>query len=376
MSIGISRRRWLESVVATTLCLSPAVAQPPIDRPPTDPLAADTGTGDALLADQAAVRTASKIPIASRTVRLRGIGKNSAEAIVVTAIAADPRSELLAVAGDDHAIRIMSASTLGVIRTVQGHRDVIRSLSFDADGSKLVSAGNDGQVILWDRENSFRVIQRTQSRPALACVCFSTSGSTLAAVGFDNDVYVIGLHGEQRTGFQCDSTDLRAAAYRGDDRVLAVGGRSGALQLFDTSNGQRVGNMKLHQGRIHGIAFHHDSRTAVCVGDDGQVSVVDTKEGKLLHRINVTTGKLYAVAVLDNRHVAVAGSDNVIRVVNTADGTINRRLEGHQGTVATLAASGGMLFSGGYDATLRRWSIGESTQDRQRIAEGDPRIDR
>ena len=40
------------------------------------------------------------------------------------------------------------------------------------------------------------------------------------------------------------------------------------------------------------------------------------------------------------------------------------------------AAAGGSLFSGSYDATLRRWSIGDIDASGQRIAEGDPRIDR
>jgi hypothetical protein len=53
-----------------------------------------------------------------------------------------------------------------------------------------------------------------------------------------------------------------------------------------------------------------------------------------------------------------------------------QKLEGHTGSVSTLAASGGLLFSGSYDATLRRWSIGDIQASSQRIAEGDPRIDR
>jgi hypothetical protein len=53
-----------------------------------------------------------------------------------------------------------------------------------------------------------------------------------------------------------------------------------------------------------------------------------------------------------------------------------RRIEGHQGSVSSLDAGGGMLFSGSYDTTLRRWAIAEIESGRQRIAEGDPRIDR
>jgi WD40 repeat protein len=90
----------------------------------------------------------------------------------------------------------------------------------------------------------------------------------------------------------------------------------------------------------------------------------------------VASGKLFAVAILDPQLIAVAGSDNVIRVVNTDDGTVIRKLEGHVGSVSTLALSGGVLFSGGYDASVRRWSIGDAELPQQRIAEGDVKFDR
>ena len=357
MSIGISRRRWLMSAAAATAWVSPSLAETPLTE------------AKVLIANGA-------FPVPSRTVRLHATGSDDATRIVVTAIAADPTGELLAVAGDDHEIRIMKASTLSLVKTLPAHRDVIRTLAFDSLGQRLASAGNDGQLILWDCENSFRIVQRMQGTAALTCVRFSASGSELAAVGFDNDVFIIGRSVQPRPVFQCDCKDLRAVAYRDDDRVLAVAGRSGDLHLFDPQSGQLLSEHTLHHGRIHGIAFHRDSDLVVCVGEDGYVSVFDTENEVIRQRIHVTTGKLYAVAVTDSQRVAVAGSDNTIRVVNTDSGQVEANLTGHDGTVATLAASGGMLFSGGFDASLRRWSLGELPQTRQRIAEGDPRIDR
>jgi WD40 repeat protein len=137
-----------------------------------------------------------------------------------------------------------------------------------------------------------------------------------------------------------------------------------------------VSDHPLHKGRIHDIAFHRQSNHAICVSEDGEVTVYDTENRRLIHRISVTTGKLFSVAILDSQLVAVAGSDNVIRVVNTDDGSVVRELRGHTGSVSTLAAARGFLFSGSYDATLRRWTIGDIDAQEQRIAEGDPRIDR
>jgi WD40 repeat protein len=281
----------------------------------------------------------------------------------------------VAASGDDHTIRILRTSNMTTVRTLKGHRDIIRTMSFDPGGDKLVSAGNDGQLIVWDRNESFRVLQRMAGTPALARVRFSSDGREMAAVGFDNEVFLIGRRDRQRPIFDCDCNDLRAVAFRDDDRVLAVAGRSGDLHLFDPAGGL-ISDFPLHKGRIHDIAFHRQANHAICVSEDGQATVFDTENRRLVQRISVTTGKLFSVAILSSQLVAVAGSDNVIRVVNTDDGTVVRALQGHNGSVSALAAAGGFLFSGSYDATLRRWSIGDIDAQGQRIAEGDPRIDR
>jgi WD40 repeat protein len=354
MPITISRRRWLLSATVATVSLSPIAAEPP-----STPLGLRIAS--------------SSMPIPTRTIRLRSPGDIRS---VVTSIAADPRGEFVAAAGDDHSIRILRMSDLSTLRTLQGHRDVIRTLAFDPAGSRLVSAGNDGQLIVWNRDKSFRVHQRIQETPALARVRFSPDGSELAAVGFANEVYVLGRSDRERRIFRCNCNDLRAVAYRDDNQLLAVAGRSGDLHLFDPQSGLLLSDHALHRGRIHDIAFHRQTNVAVCVAEDGCVTLFDTANRRLVRRIPVASGKLFAVAVLDPQLIAVAGSDNVIRVVNTDDGTVIRKLEGHVGSVSTLALSGGVLFSGGYDASVRRWSIGDAELPQQRIAEGDVKFDR
>ncbi|MFK8111772.1 MAG: WD40 repeat domain-containing protein [Rubripirellula sp.] len=314
------------------------------------------------------------LPIPSRSIRLKG--RAPSQAVVVTAIAADPRGDLVVAAGNDHLIRVLKASNLSTVQTLEGHRDLIRTLAFDPDGSRLVSAGNDGQLILWDRDNSFEVRQKMQGTPALACVRFSPKLTEMAAVGFDNEVFVIGRRDQQVPTFECDCRDLRAVAYRDDNRILAVGGRSGDLHLFDTQSGRMLSDHALHRGRIHDAIFHDQSNNVISVSEDGSVSVFDTQQLRLKHRIDVTTGKLFSVAVINSRMVAVAGSDNDIRIVNTDDGRVVRTLEGHTGSVPTLKASSGFLFSGSYDATLRRWAMGDIDSSQERIAEKDPSIDR
>ncbi|MCO8122519.1 WD40 repeat domain-containing protein [Stieleria sp. TO1_6] len=335
--------------------------------------------GDPAGNDQVVARVAAENldrPIPNEIVRLPAISKEF-EQTIVQAIASDPLGKLIAVAGDDHAIRVIDATSLEMVATLQGHSDLIQTLQFDSNGDRLVSAGNDGQLILWDRKDQFRQIQRMAGTPALACVRFSPDGHQLAAVGFKNQVFLIGRSpGQGSPKVECDCTDLRAVDYRSDGKVLAVAGRNGDLNLFDRASNESLGAFKIHSGRVHALQFHTASNVVVSVGEDGRVTIFDTAARVIVSQMRVTSGKLFSVAILDQDHLAVAGSDNVIRIVDVTSGQIVKELSGHTGSIAALACTGTQLFSGGYDATLRRWQLSSIQGVRDRIAERDQSLDR
>ena len=316
----------------------------------------------------------ASLPTSVRTLTLRG---EEDQRVPVNAIAINPRTGGIVIAGDDQTIRVVDSVSMRVIKTIGSHRDRIRTLAFDAEGNKLISAGNDGQLILWDVAHNYRVQKRLGGTPALARVCFHPTLNEIAAVGFDHEVFII--NGEKRgkprkthrsRKLICHCRDLRTVTYRDDGQLIAVAGRSGDLHLFDADSGAMLVDKNIHRGRINDAVFARQSNRLVTVGDDGFLCVFDTGRRKTIQRQRITTGKLFSIAVLTSQLVAVAGSDNDIRLVNIDNGNTVRTLQGHRGSIPTLASDGGYLFSGGFDATLRRWDIGNLQGDQQRIAEG------
>ena len=113
MPIHVSRRQWLLSTILGAASAAPLLADEPGER------LANAGRGQWL-------------PPTSRSIQLTD---QPGKAPVITAIAVDPRGELVAVAGDDHLIRILHSSTLTQVRSLSGHRDLIRTIAFDPSGS-------------------------------------------------------------------------------------------------------------------------------------------------------------------------------------------------------------------------------------------------
>ncbi len=66
-----------------------------------------------------------------------------------------------------------------------------------------------------------------------------------------------------------------------------------------------------------------------------------------------------------------AGAGNAVTLWDVPQRAIFGRLTGHTGTVAALACAGDVLASGGYDATIRVWSL-SAPPERQADGERQP----
>ncbi len=102
---------------------------------------------------------------------------------VVTSMAIDPTGGWIAVAGDDNAVRILSTQDFSQKAILHGHRDLVRSMHYRADGRALATAGNDGSLILWDSAADYSQLRRVDDLQAIADLGFSPDGLQLAAVG-------------------------------------------------------------------------------------------------------------------------------------------------------------------------------------------------
>ncbi len=301
-----------------------------------------------------------------RCIQLKPVA-GASESPVITALAVDPRGELLAAAGDDHVIRILSADSLTELAKLDLHSDWVRGLDFSTDGRLLVSAGNDGSVLFWERDANWRSVEGLSEGPALNSVCFSPNGEMVAAVGFTPELLLVGVASASRPRLNCGCQDMRAVTFRPDGLVLAAAGRSGDVKIFDAVTGSTVDDVTLHKRRITGLVFLGPSSRILSVSEDGRAVIYDFSTQKVIHEFKPANAKFRSVALVDGTLAAIGGTDNLIRVYDTQSGQLLRTLEGHTGSVAVLAAGKGVLYSGGFDTTLRCWRV-ENVGPSERVA--------
>ena len=158
---------------------------------------------------------------------------------VISAVALHPEGRFVAIAGDDHRIRIVDLESGRTLQRRAAHGDWVRSLVYAPTGKTLASAGNDGRIVLWDATYATEIRQLASLPHPITAIAFSQTGNSLAAIGFGDDLRVFDVEGQNAAvRFGCPCTDMRALAYSADLRLLASGGRNGVVRVWDVRTGK------------------------------------------------------------------------------------------------------------------------------------------
>ncbi|MFW6170089.1 MAG: WD40 repeat domain-containing protein [Planctomycetota bacterium] len=289
---------------------------------------------------------------------------------VITSLSIHPNGMLVAAAGDDHVIRLWDLEEEAWVARLTGHQDWIRAVQFSPDGKTLVSSGNDRRVIMWDVAT--RKPKRTLAvgDQAVDTVTFSHSGRWVATAGFGSEICILDTTGETSRRFlEADCHDIRALAISDDDQHLAAGGRDGIIRIWNLETEQVTRQVNGHQQRIRALTFAQDGAQIISGGEGGMVRIWNwTTDGEAVELPRLPC-KVMALVSCGRQILATAGSDNLVRLWNLTTHEELVQMSGHTGSVVALDYRDGTLVSGGFDTSLRVWTLPTSLDEGIRSAQ-------
>jgi WD40 repeat protein len=200
-----------------------------------------------------------------------------------------PDGRLLASATADGLVHIWNTETGDLQRTLSGHFGGVKALAFGRDEHQLVTAGDDGRVIMWDAGDGrvldsrpvFEALDQTRPVRDLFDVDISADGARLAvAEGTNVTVWDTATHGRLFT-VRGHTNSVFRARFSGDGRHIATTSYDGTVRVWRLPQSDATGPQEIRETERF---FAKDSlgfeSVALAQGADGEVLAATSFEGK------------------------------------------------------------------------------------------------
>ncbi|KAK1796360.1 hypothetical protein P4O66_009426 [Electrophorus voltai] len=199
-------------------------------------------------------------------------------------------------------------------RTLRGHLAKIYAMHWGSDSRLLVSASQDGKLIIWDSYTTNKV-HAIPLRSSWVMTCaYAPSGNYVACGGLDNICSIYSL--KTREGNVRVSREL--AGHTGylsccrflDDNQIVTSSGDTTCALWDIETGQQTTTFAGHTGDVMSLSLAPDSRTFVSGACDASAKLWDVREGMCRQTFTGHESDINAICFFPNGNAFATGSDD------------------------------------------------------------------
>lgn len=145
----------------------------------------------------------------------------------------------------------------------------VRDVVIPAPGRHIISAGNDGALLVWDLESAKVVDRLLGQAGVIMCLAASPDGTRVLAGGYKKVICFWDLRQSQLIRrLPHDSATPACVAFSPDGRLALSGGADGVIGVWDVESGQRLHALEGHEGTVTSVRFMADGRRILSGGED------------------------------------------------------------------------------------------------------------
>ncbi len=307
---------------------------------------------------------------------------------------------LLATAGEDGTVRLWNTQDQLEFSVFRGHTDGVRKLEFSPDGKKLVSAGQDLSICIWDVDRDPRGlnVQGTESAwgEFAGGISFAEDSKSLMFIcQFSRQAFRIDTLTGRRLNAQKLPLISRHDSARRDQSIAAFGRRlaspapetPGIVNVLDPETGQTISRIHAHESTplcvalsedatvlatcfIKTVAEEHETEVSVWNASSGSRESNRTFKGVRASSLALNSdGRLLAVAM---RNSNVTPSDELesseVLITDPYSGQVLSVLKGCEGVITAIAFrpdSRQVAAVGLQSGFVYTWDLDQNHQPRQ-----------
>ena len=205
---------------------------------------------------------------------------------------------------------------------LKGHNNKIADLRWSADSKSILSASQDGFMLIWDSASGLKQNAiPLDSQWVLTCA-ISPRGNLVASAGLNNNCTVYGVSKENRIqqnirtifkGHTCYISDIE---FIDSNSIVSASGDM-TCALWDIAMAKRVREYTDHLGDVLGLAIPPENQNqgpggnifASC-GSDGYVYIWDSRVPASVQHFFVSESDVSAIQFFKDGNAVAAGSDD------------------------------------------------------------------
>ncbi len=236
----------------------------------------------------------------------------------VQTIAASPWAPLLAVTAQRQ-ILLHHTDTLELIGILPFPEGVPISLAFTPDARYLVVGGGvpgkSGFTVTFDVTSGARVVSAGREFDSILAADIRPSFDIVATGGPSKLLNLWNTSTGERIHSIKKHTDwITALDISPDGILLASGDRNGGVWVWEAETANEFHTLRAHQAAITSLAFRSDSNLLATASEDGSVRFWEMNNGGEVKKIDAHPGGVTAFAFAGNGSCVTAGRDNIAKL--------------------------------------------------------------
>ncbi|KAM3858367.1 guanine nucleotide-binding protein G(I)/G(S)/G(T) subunit beta-3b [Diretmus argenteus] len=252
--------------------------------------------------------------------------------------------------------------TLKQRKNLKGHLAKIYSLHWAADSRQMVSASQDGKLLIWDTYTGNKVNAVPLKSAWVMSCCYAPSGDMVASGGLDNICTVYNIKAASpKTLRELDAHTgyLACCRFLSDSEILTASGDTTCC-LWDLSTGKQKCIYTSHIGDCMSLAVSADMNTFISGACDSLAKLWDLRAGKCQQTFSGHTSDINSIAYYPSGTAFITGSDDCHckmydlrsdqEVMTYQDSSLKSGV-----TSVALSLSGRIMFAGYDDFNCHIW---------------------